>query len=59
MIINYLCVYYINKQVKELYMKKIFTFFLLAAVAFTLSGCGKAANPVPYPDYPRTYPYDK
>lgn len=40
-------------------MKKIFIFCLLAGVVLVLSGCGKAANPLPYEGYPRTYPVDR
>ncbi len=40
-------------------MQKIFIFFMLVVAMAVLTGCGKAANPVPYSDYPRTYPAAK
>jgi hypothetical protein len=48
------------KEVKELYMKKIFIILLLI-FATTLAACGKSAKPIPYPNsgYPRSYPYNQ
>ena len=42
-------------------MKKIFIALFLVGVVTMLGACGKAANPVPYPEsgYPHTYPYNR
>ncbi len=42
-------------------MKKFLIIFCLIIMTLGISGCGKSARPIPYPDsgYPHSYPYDK